>query len=232
MPTAPATERAAWSDLRGSLDWRPGEHVTVLGPTGSGKSYLALDLLGLRRYVLALATKPKDSTLGPLVARGGGYRRIRSWPPPVPSRYAPRLVLWPRSRSLDSLRDDQAEAFRVALNGIWLDGGWCLYVDELHYMANTLGQGERLRILWQQGRSSGISIVACSQRPAHVPLEAYSQATHLFIFRTRDQRDQKRLGDIGNVDPKWLAAVVADLERFEFAYVDSRTGSVVVSRVA
>ena len=213
------------------MDWRPGEHVSILGPTGSGKSHLALALLEQRRYVVALCNKTRDSTLAPLVRRGGGWRRIKTWPPPVPPRFAPKVVVWPKPRSLSTARGEQADAFAATLDGIYLGGGWCLFIDEAYYLANTLGLATDMKVLWQQGRSAGTSIVACSQRPAFIPLEMYSEASHVFIFRLRDQQSIKRLGEVGNVDPRQLAGVVESLDRWEFAYVDARSGNVAVSRV-
>ncbi len=227
----PPAERVAWSDLLASMDWRQGEHVSILGPTGSGKSVLALALLPQRRYVVALANKTRDSTLAPLVRRGGGWLRIKGWPPPVPPKLAPRVVVWPKPRSLAEAEKVQREAFYNVLDGVYIGGGWCVYIDEAYYLAEILHLRQYMKVLWQQGRSAGTSIVALSQRPAFVPLEMYSEATHVFLFRTRDRQSLKRLGEVGNVDPRQLAAVVEQLETHEFAYVDARTGNLAVSRV-
>lgn len=224
-------DRVPWADLSASLDWRQGEHVSVLGPTGSGKSHLCLALLPRRTYVCILANKTRDSTLDRLTKRGGGYRRIRKWPPPVPARFAPRVVLWPRPSSLATAAAEQGEVFFAAMDGIYGAGGWTIFVDECYYVAKVLGLEVALKVLWQQGRSAGISIVSCSQRPAYVPLEMYSQATHVFCFRSADRRDLNRLGEVGNVDSSALADTVRNLARYEFAYVDARSGSVTVSRV-
>ncbi len=213
------------------MGWRPGEHVSILGPTGSGKSHLALALLPQRQYVVALANKTRDSTLGPLVRRRGGWMRVRTWPPPVPPRFAPRVVVWPKPRSLSEAKAVQGEAFYGVLDGVYLGGGWCVYIDEAYYLAKTLGLAPYMKLLWQQGRSAGTSIVACSQRPAFVPLEMYSEASHVFVFGLRDRQSLKRLTEVGNVDPKQLAAVVPNLARHEFAYIDARSGTVSVSRV-
>lgn len=224
-------ERVAWPDLLARLRWRQGEHVSILGPTGQGKSVLALALLAQRRYVIALVNKTKDAELAPLVRRGGGWRRLRSWPSSVPPRLAPRLIVWPSPRSLATAAGEQAALFGATLDGVYRGGGWTVWIDETFYVAETLKLGKDLRVLWQQGRSAGTSIVACSQRPSGVPLEMYSEATHLFLFAVRDKAAVRRLVDIGNVDPKQLAEVLAGLGQHEFAYVDARSGTVITSRV-
>jgi hypothetical protein len=224
-------EAVDWATFLDRFDWRQGEHVSIVGPTGSGKSVLGLALLDRRRYVVALANKPRDRELDRLVKRGGGWSRIKAWPPPAPARLMPRVVLWPKPRSLATVVEEQGEAFADALNGIYGAGGWCIYVDETYYVANDLGLSKALKVLWQQGRSLGISIVACSQRPAWVPLEMFSEASHLFLFRMRDRQALRRLGEVGNVDPAELADTVRDLPRHGFAYVDARSGSILTSRV-
>jgi energy-coupling factor transporter ATP-binding protein EcfA2 len=224
-------EHVEWTALRRRVKWRQGEHVSIFGPTGSGKSHLALALLPQRRYVVALANKTEDDTLAPLVAKGGGWTRAKKWPTSVPPRYAPRVVVWPKPKSIRTAKAEQRAAFLDVLDGVYLGGGWCVYVDEAYYLSQTLGLGDDLKILWQQGRSARTSILACSQRPAWVPLEMYSEASHVFVFRMRDRQATKRLSDVGSVDPKLLTEVVAGLGDHEFAYVDARSGTIVTSRV-
>ncbi len=210
------------------MRWRQGEHVSILGHTGSGKTTLALRLLDQRRYVVALANKTKDDTLGPLVRRGGGWTKITSWPPSIPPRFAPKVVVWPRPRSLAEAKAVQADTFYDVLDGVYLGGGWTIFVDEAYYVSNTLGLADYLKLLWQQGRSAGTSMVTCSQRPAFVPLEMYSEATHLFAFSLRDKTAIKRMAEVGG---PVLARSVEELDEHEFAHFDARRGTVVVSRV-
>jgi hypothetical protein len=68
------------------------------------------------------------------------------------------------------------------------------------------------------------------QRPAWVPRDAYSQATHLFVFGTNDNEDIRSLGGLGGMSTneiryavQWLAS---DAVRFhQFLYVNTRTGT-------
>lgn len=217
--------RVGWSEFLDALDWRQGEHVTLVGPTGGGKTTLALELLDRRDYVAVLGTKPKDPTLSRLM--GAGFRRLREWPP---SWGQHRVVVWPEYRKIEDVGRQQV-VFDHMLREIFTAQSWCVYVDELHYLCEVLRLDRHLTTFWQQGRSIGISLVASSQRPANIPLAAYSQATHLFFWRTNDERDLKRIGGIGGLSSKVIAQAVAGLDHHNVLYVNSRTGAMAVTRV-
>lgn len=217
--------RVGWPDFLDAFDWQQGEHVTLVGPTGGGKTTLALELLPRRDYVAVLGTKPRDPTLSRLV--GAGFRRLREWPP---SWGQHRVVVWPEYRRIEDVHRQQV-VFDHMLREIFTAQAWCVYVDELHYLCETLRLDKALLTYWQQGRSIGISLVASSQRPANIPLAAYSQATHLFFWRTNDERDLKRIGGVGGLSSKAIAAAVAGLAKHDVLYVNSRTGAMAVTRV-
>src|SRR6185437_5983146 len=73
--------------------WRQGEHVALIGPTGSGKTGLASDLLAIRAYVVALAVKRHDDTLGMFQ----GYKILKKWPPEYGQKH---VILWVKPQSL------------------------------------------------------------------------------------------------------------------------------------
>lgn len=215
----------SWPGFVRRMHWLQGEHVTLIGPTSSGKSHVATLIAGIRQRSLVLGTKPRDRTLEGFRSRG--WRVIRSWPPP-PLR--PRVILWPKVQQISDLAN-QRRAFRDALDDVYARGGWSIYVDELHIVANTLGLGDRLELLWLQGRSLGVSLMASVQRPAHVPLVAYSQATHVLCWATRDARDLKRLAEIsGTVDTRRFVEIVQQLPPYAFAHANARTGKITVSK--
>lgn len=249
-----------WSTFMQRMDWRQGEHVTLVGATGGGKTTTAIQLLPMRDWVVTFATKPADDTLDQLVA--SGYKRVPTWPPGPPlddqpaaplddaapdqpghwfwsagvddrapelvevdDRLAPRVVLWPEMRRLRDLAEQRA-VFYDAIDDIFAAGGWTIFADELYYLAASdfVDLGDELKILWQQGRSIGISLVAATQRPAWVPLEAYSQATHVLFWRMSDRRDLDRISGLGAHDPVVIRETVSQLRRYELLYLNTRTG--------
>lgn len=209
-----------WPELDTRLDWRQGEHITLVGPTGCGKTTLALGLLERRHWVVAIGTKPRDTTLSGLLKQG--YRRVQAWPPP--SHYR-RVVLWPRKRKIAD-RFTQERVIREALHSIYQSWSWCIFADELEYLSSPayLGLEFELREIWQQGRAVNISLVGATQRPRHVPLAAYSQATHLFLWRSSDEGDLKRLSELNGADTRTVRATLPRLTRFECLYVNTRDG--------
>lgn len=223
---------ASWTEFFTSLDWKQGEHVTLVGHTGSGKTTLARAILPMRRYIIVLGAKPRDEVLEEMAR--DGYRTVRHWNErPVRQRVGEpqRILLWPDVTRADKLKAQKVEFMR-AFVGVYEEGNWCLYADELAYLSDHLRLDPLMKLLWEQGRSSGISFMGGTQRPAWIPLAAYSQATHLFLFRDNDARNLQRFAEIGgDVDRQAIREVVMELPRHSFLYINTRNGTMLKSRV-
>jgi hypothetical protein len=227
---APARERFAvevldWSEFLAVFDWRQGEHVSLIGPTGTGKTTAAVQLLPRRAFVAAIGTKPKDQTLDQL--RRDGYRVL----PELPHEgKPPRVIVWPRSVTLNrEAKKAQARTIRNALDQAYSAGSWTVFVDELSYVSRTLRLAPELVDIWQQGRANNVSLIGCTQRPRWVPLDAYSAASHLFLWRTNDRQDISRLAGLNGADSAAVQSIVPQLERHEVLYVNTRTGALCIT---
>lgn len=213
--------------------WQQGEHFSLVGPTGCGKTTFTTAILPLRDYVLSIATKPTsrpDPSLARMTRRG--YKRIRSYadrPPILPDGTGARLLLWPEFERPEDVIGQQLAIDR-ALREAFVDGGWCINGDELWYLCQRLKLAPLLELIWSQGRALDLSLVGGTQRPAWVPLMMYDQATHLALWRDNDDTNLRRIGGLGGLDSRLLRESVADLPKHDALCVNTRTGSLCVTR--
>lgn len=206
-----------WRDARSMfLDWQQGQHITLIGTTGDGKTTFAGEILQRRSHVAVFASKPRDRVISTY-----GYQRIRTWPPPPNAK---KVMLWPSRRGMDDT-DSIGQAFADALEQIHTQGNWAVYIDELGFIAEELPRVEsRLKTLWREGRALGISVVASTQRPAWVPLVAYSQASWIIAWRNTDARDRRRIGEVGGGMAKPMVDTLPDLDDHEAVVLNLRNG--------
>jgi hypothetical protein len=217
-----------WDKFDRKFKWKQGEHVTAIGPTQSGKTTLIKEILPRRKYVCVMITKKRDPLIGEFVKEG--YEKMPKWRE-VPHEVHPRILLHPPLAKDEPKERYQHDEFRYALDRAFDQGHWTLYADELPYLIDELKLERPLKRQWNQGQGMKTSLVASAQRPAFLPLLAYSAATHLFFFRTTDETDLKRLGGLGGVSNKVIREIVMVLESKQFLYLNTRTGDMYISKV-
>lgn len=189
--------------------WKQGEHVALVGATQSGKTYLANRLLRNRKYRIMLVSKTDR-------IQWAGWRNIK------------------RVSQIDLRRDtayrlipeyaEQAVEFWRAMEMAWLEGGWCIYVDEMYYVQDRLGLSSNIIQLLTQGASKYISVMVGMQRPAWVTKFAVSEPVHVLSFRLGDRRDVKTLVDASGSQE--LGIMIPRLARYQFAYLNKLSGEV------
>jgi energy-coupling factor transporter ATP-binding protein EcfA2 len=223
--------REQWLDLL-RREWFQGEHIVVMGPTGSGKTRIVNEIADLREYVAVLIIKRKDDSLD--LYWDKKYKFINSWPPEYSFK---KVVLHLKPNSMQDIMKQRGKMQR-ALTEIYLSGGRCLVVDEAGYMTGVLGLRQELVILLNQGRSSHLSIICGMTRPSSViqqiPREAFSQVRHVLIFRYKDEKDSKAAGAIAGISARNVVDYMQEL-RFntpqhigDFLYIGKGTEVYVV----
>jgi hypothetical protein len=225
----------SWPEFLDEFVWYQGEHVTAIGPTKSGKTTLFRELMRRARqerthpWQVVTATKRRDEILDTF--RPEGFVKMPSWQVHDAEVFS-KVMLAPPLPSAKQ-KAVQAEAIREALTSVYQQGGWLVLLDELKHIADFLGCKPEVELLLHAGRSNGISVVSAVQRPRHVPLMAYDQADHVFMWESRDSRIRERLAEIGGkTDPDLIEHGLSQLKsRHHFLYIHLSTGKVIESKV-
>lgn len=221
--------------LRRYWSYKNGQHVTILGKTGSGKTYLGFQLLDAsiskERPGIVLVMKPRDATVERFQKRLE-LRRVASWPPPYIRRKVdkPRgYVLWPKlgdfERDDEILHDEFNRCFRESYTQAARRNGEprCLFVDELVGVAKELKLEASVNRLYMRGRSLGVGLWAATQRPFNAPLLAYQAPDHIFVASDPDLRNRQRLAEIGGFNTDVLMTITDPdsrvLGKNEFLYL-------------
>lgn len=223
-------ERAPWDATVDRMDWRPGEHVTFIGPNGRGKTEAAIKLATeRRRWIVFLSTKRIDSTQDVLVEHG--FRRIsqvKDINPGIHNRFIFKPP-FPKNASASDLKANHGAAFSQALITLREQTGWTIMVDECRYIAGTLGLRDELEMLWLQGRSEKTTVMANTQRPRFIPLEAYDQATHIFMWSDSDRNNIVRVSEMAGLNTDLVLATLPGLPKHDILYINTVTGDIFVT---
>lgn len=227
-------------------DYRPGEHVSFLGPTRYGKTFLAYQALdhamaqNPELTVASLMPKPRDQATTAW-AKQLNLRETPDWPPKKKwLESKPRgYVLWPHhnpSLSAEENREQIAGVMRKCLHQQYWKGNSITFADDVHIAAVLMGLNPELEQFWTAGGSNKAGVWSANQKPSgtlnsgSVSSFSYNAPTHLFLMRDPDVRNQRRLSEIGGIDPHELAGIVANLRMWnihgnnvsEVLYLDRR----------
>jgi len=202
--------------------WEPGQHVTVLGKTGSGKSWLERWLLEECRptgRVILIDVKASDEVLRL------GFRTVSG----MPSWTQKQLQRMRGGREwLRIVPPTSRTAARRLVGGYmnlaWHKGSTTVVFDEMNAIAGrppNLGLGEAMATLWRMGRSKHVSVLGGTQSPVWIPRPSLEQIDHLFVGRIADSRRLPLLRDVVGDRGDELMDLVRGIKfgSFQFVYI-------------
>lgn len=232
-------ERVPWAILGPEMircwGWPGGrfdpEHLTVYGPTGSGKTRFVGHVLAARAaarqsHIVMIATKRADRTI-----TAYGWPVISSWPPAWDQR---QVIYWARAKGISAVhRVPQRDKVKAVLDALWTSkSNTIVYIDELSYVSDMLKLGPELETFYREGRSQGITMVASMQRPSRVTRLAHSEAGWTVAFRPKDADDRRRVAEVlGDRATYQQVLSSLDRDRYEFLLRHDRTGQAYISHL-
>lgn len=224
-----------------ATEYHAGQHVTLLGPSGRGKTKLGGQLLvaTLKRHpeiegrVLHGKIKGRDKTIQELAKRGFPITTESQLSKTAQWRYdfwhgkkAKRLgfIVRPLTKPMgspdsnESLTDREnnhlAKIFRRTIYRSYhapAKHPVILFVDEAHQAHNDLKLRKDCEGPLMRGRPV-CAVWSLVQRGRYVSYMVYDQAEHVFIFFDPDRSNQERYSEIGGVDPNVLKELSRQLK--------------------
>jgi hypothetical protein len=210
-------------------NYKPGQHVTLLGPSGRGKTRLTGQLLlSVRQYhpeitavILHGKIKGRDLTIEHL-SKASGY--------PIGSHYPLRglrarqqmrksrgMILRPLNSPMDTVKEENealAKEYKSAIHRGYQaprKKPIILVADEAHQTHNDLRLMSDCEGPLMRGRPV-CSMWSLVQRGRFVSYHVYDQAEHVFIFYDPDRDNQRRYSEIGDVDARELVELTRQLK--------------------
>jgi hypothetical protein len=217
----PQVEGKGWDQFLEDFraEWKPGDHIAIVAPTGQGKTTVLVSLLDLRNYVLAFDPKGGDPTLAKT-----GFPRLPNWPPPskaydkMANREPVKYLVGPKINKIAE-RPHLISVQERALKGAWDDSGWTVAIDELQIAADKMGQKDSIDDLLISARSRAVSVITLFQRPANVPRAAYEMASWIFLGLTLDVDTINRLAEIVGRPKYEIRGAVSGLASVDYSWL-------------
>ena len=207
--------------------YKQGEHIAIVGPTGSGKTMLGLCLcriIGARKAkdnrparVTVIQLKPRDDTLR-LVLPEKEWPIIKKWPPAYGQEHC---IVWPKGGAASGRSKRQRQVLLPLLDQMYIEGGQTVYIPEAakieRNLPQGLGMGGTMETFWSDARSNKLAVISDTQRPRQVTRLMWSEPSWVFIFKPEDDEDLKRVAELsGRKTDVWRIVPELDTEAAQF----------------
>ncbi len=170
-----------------NIEIKSNDRVFVCGKTGSGKSHLVMNLIIPQLANVIIYDVKNDIELPGFDI----FHEIQDF-----KKYPNRQRIIYRAKEVYASEKDADREFNRLCKQAYLRGNTTLYLDEI---ANRTGSNRICPYhdtIMRLGRSKGIGIINCTQRPRGVSNNIISQCNHFFIFKQSMETDLDKLAGI------------------------------------
>jgi DNA helicase HerA-like ATPase len=186
------------------------DRVTIFGTSGSGKTEFAKRLLYGRVFdgIIVDTKLNEDWSALPTVKGADIYQIIAG------ARRG--LYHWATPETFVTDEMEREKFFST----VYRAGSRTIYVDELLDVApNANSFPDALKVIATRGRSAKVGLWTTTQRPKDIPLFAFSEAKHMYVFTLNLKGDRQRVEELCERQIPWH---LINVDNHGFFYVDSR----------
>lgn len=200
------------------------EHMEILGPNGSGKTYFQGTVMQQRAAlrgsaIISVVTKPDDDSI-PLL----GWPMVENWRGVKENR---QCVFWPQTKLLGTARTNfLAQTIQDLLDRLWVPkANVVLQFDEIDTVEGlSIEVKARIRTYWRECRALGITIMAGKQRPQGIQREMHSETPWTAAFQPADEDDMERFAQLFGPKRIWMEVFRnLDPSKREFVFRNQKT---------
>jgi hypothetical protein len=192
--------------------WKPGEHVSIWGPTRSGKTYVCSELANLRKYYALLISKQQDQTFDKYT----DFSILKSWKDRHYRDF--HVMVWPYGKDMRDTELAYQRESAYMMGKVYDEKGWTMQIDDARMMRH-LHLTEQVKMMFAHCASQGTSLVYNDQRPFSTIQEALDQTTYNLMFHQKDRRDVWRMAEANGENPFALETLNNQLQRYEFLFI-------------
>ena len=206
-------------------DYVPGQHVSLFGPTGRGKSRLTYQLLGEtispdhQVYSLHGKVRGRDPVVMG-VANKYHLRMVTELPSKARQRIDQKrkfngYIIAPLDKPMTPKEEYDAlhDAFGTAISQNYRTTGrnTITHINEAHQTQKDLKLMEEVEAPLMRGGPDN-AVWQEAQRGRFLTYHTYSAPEHIFVFLDPDSDNRKRYSDFGCADPREVYDITSNLK--------------------